>query len=751
MSLLTISLFLSSGSFGIPIEDWNVTFGGPDDEEGRYVQETSDGGYITIGSADSNGTTDSNVWLIKTDALGTESWNKTYDHSNLDDSGYAVLETNDGNYILIGSTIIPIEDVQIAKAARAILSEPETPDIITFGKPIVLEISNGYVVAGWTEGPHFEGRKLWLTETDFNGTLIRRQTLDLPNWGVSYELREANDGYIVADPMGVSDGEPLLVMIGADSAKVWDLILGDSTNDQELVYQTSDGGNITVSFNESEGSHEVWVDVKGTTTKIQIIEKEANLIGGEYVVTDPQGTYNLVDENGNCRLIMTDADGNETWSDDIELSVWDNNYRLMENVDGYVIAAPANEGALLATADENGSETWHASFDLSDWDGGYAVQITDGGEFIITVPDNDNVRIVKADLNGTEMWNQTFEISSWDESYAVVKTDDGYIIVAPANSEDRLVKIDSNEVVMWSEPFNSSWNGGYDVLEPNNGDYVVVSSKIDYNGYIWLIKADESGQEIWNETFGASNSFDMGYEVLELSDGYVIVGGTSLDENSDVLLMKTDFDGNEIWNRTFGELDDDGWGRSAQETSDMGFVIVGWKESADTEARDLWLIKTDAEGNEMWDQLFGGTNDDEGWSVREDSDGNYVIAGSRGAFGDLGSDAWLIKVDADGNEVWKNRFGGTGDQVGKLIRETSDGGYLLTGFTEKAGNDDFWVIKTDSGGAEVWDVIFEGSKEDQGFGGQETSDGGYILVGYTESYGSGGQDVWLIKMNSEYA
>ena len=132
--------------------------------------------------------------------------------------------------------------------------------------------------------------------------------------------------------------------------------------------------------------------------------------------------------------------------------------------------------------------------------------------------------------------------------------------------------------------------------------------------------------------------------------GYVIAGWTNADETGDmvdreiyVLLIKTDSDGNELWSKTFGGsgMDD---GRSVQQTSDGGYVIAGYTDSYGAGSVDVWLIKTDPEGNKEWDKTFGGSNHDQGNSLQQTSDGGYVIGGLTNSYGAGPADVWLLKV-----------------------------------------------------------------------------------------------------------
>lgn len=102
---------------------------------------------------------------------------------------------------------------------------------------------------------------------------------------------------------------------------------------------------------------------------------------------------------------------------------------------------------------------------------------------------------------------------------------------------------------------------------------------------------------------------------------------------------------------------------------------------------DAWIIKTDADGNKQWNRTFIGIGHDEVYSVFQSSDGGFVIAGQT-TTQDSSYDAWLIKTDATGNESWSRTFGGIKYDGAKSVRQTSDGGYIITGSTDSYG---LWV------------------------------------------------------------
>jgi uncharacterized delta-60 repeat protein len=360
-------------------------------------------------------------------------------------------------------------------------------------------------------------------------------------------------------------------------------------------------------------------------------------------------------------------------------------------------------------------------------------------------------------------WSKTFGNLGDDLGESVQQTSDGGYVIAGytesygAGGEDVwLIKTDSNGDKVWDKTFGgTSDDGGWSVQQTSDGGYIISGFTESYGAGardVWLIKTDSDGSKVWDETFGGI-SFDDGWSVQQTSDGGYIISGFTESygaDGEDVWLIKTDSDGDKVWDKTFGGTSDDaGW--SVQQTSDGGYVIAGYTSSYGAGEWDAWLIKTDSDGNKVWDRTFGGASFDDGESVQETPDGGYIIAGFTESYGAGVEDAWLIKTDSDGNKVWDKTFGGTSDDVGWSVQQISDGGYIITGSTSSygAGEWDAWLIRTDSNGDKVWDKTFGGTSDDDGISVRQTSDGRYVIAGYTESYGAGGEDVWLIRLGPE--
>ncbi|KYK24761.1 hypothetical protein AYK25_01660 [Thermoplasmatales archaeon SM1-50] len=288
------------------------------------------------------------------------------------------------------------------------------------------------------------------------------------------------------------------------------------------------------------------------------------------------------------------------------------------------------------------------------------------------------------------------------------------------------------ELVDWGRCVQQTSDGGY-ILSGACDRYVYTPCQ----GYIYLLKIDAMGNIEWQQQYGIIPYENVGQYIQPSSDGgYIIAGFTGYNYHFDAYILKTDSSGAFTWTRTLGLFNYYDDSLSVQQTTDEGYILTGWTGSYGAGSSDVWLIKLNAVGVDEWIQTFGGNGLDGGDCVQQTSDGGYIIAGSTHSFDSGGNgDIWLIKTDANGNELWNKSFGGMYLDTGKYVQQTLDGGYIITGGTSSfsMGNDDVWLIKTDSNGNELWNSTFGGSNWDQGKSIVQTADDGYFITGdYTD-------------------
>ncbi|MCJ7422850.1 hypothetical protein MUP01_01085 [Candidatus Bathyarchaeota archaeon] len=211
----------------------------------------------------------------------------------------------------------------------------------------------------------------------------------------------------------------------------------------------------------------------------------------------------------------------------------------------------------------------------------------------------------------------------------------------------------------------------------------------------------------WNKTYGGSAD-DSANSLVQTDDGgYALAGYTSSFGvgRRDFWLVKTDSAGSMQWNKTYGGAGFD-VANCVVMTADGGYALSGYTNSSGSGSLDFWLVKTDASGNKQWDKTYGGTNDDAASSLVRTGDGGYALAGWTTSFGSGGHDEWLVKTDANGEMLWNKTCGGAGEDGAFSLVYTSDGGYATTGQTSSFGSGglDFWLVKI-AGAPPLYDAL----------------------------------------------
>ena len=259
------------------------------------------------------------------------------------------------------------------------------------------------------------------------------------------------------------------------------------------------------------------------------------------------------------------------------------------------------------------------------------------------------------------------------------------------------------------------------------------------------------GQITFEKLFGGTNT-ESAYRVAICRDGGYITAGYTRSLGTGIAnmhLIRTDIYGEQLWEAVIGGTVVDK-AYAVAVTNGGEFVAVGSTTSFGAGQEDILVVKLDSSGNKLWQKTFGGPGFDEGWDIRQTTDGGYIISGVSNSFGAKFFDAILLKIDSEGNEQWKKLYGGSSTDVGFCIRQTADGGYAFLGQTLSSGEGqgDFYMVKTDANGNKEWEKTYGDSLPEEGRYFAITNDGGYILIGKTESYGAGGEDIYVIKIDS---
>jgi hypothetical protein len=363
-----------------------------------------------------------------------------------------------------------------------------------------------------------------------------------------------------------------------------------------------------------------------------------------------------------------------------------------------------------------------------------------------------------------EDWNHTYGGNEYDYDigYCVQQTmDDGYIIAggsAPPGEfhYSLLIKTDNNGVEQWSKSYGEIPGFyAFSVDQTNDGGYILIGIIFENESNfadIFLCKTDLYGNEEWTKIINVSGE-DTANCVKQTSDGgFILTGYSYIFEGYEPIdvygwLIKTDSLGNIQWTKNCPSLS---FSNYVKETTDGGFILTGGiTDSFYSQNCDVLLIKTDINGNFIWEKIIGEDYYEYGLSVEQTSDQGYIIIGPSEDVGTHDSQIWLVKADADGVEMWNKKFGEADHDIGHCVDQTNDGGYMITGWTNSIENGNYaWLIKTDEQGILIWDKKF--GPDGLFYSGEQTKEGGYIMVGQTEYYGHPKSNVWLVKVAPDY-
>lgn len=321
----------------------------------------------------------------------------------------------------------------------------------------------------------------------------------------------------------------------------------------------------------------------------------------------------------------------------------------------------------------------------------------------------------------------------------------------------------------------------YSIKNTSDNGFIIAGRSGAYNYYDYLIiKTDSLGNVIWQNTFGDAGN-NILYDVQQTPDGgYIALGNSTQNSNGagtnkGVVVLKLDAAGVVQWETFFnGSVQDANYANGGElvQTQDGGYAVVAKGALTTGMDSNFLLTKLNGLGEISWQKEFGGTYYDVPTSVKQTTDGGYIMAGyTISNNGDVVGgvhvggldDFWIVKVNNTGTLEWQKTIGSNGVDRANSIQQTSDGGYIVAGFANSNGGDvsgvygnaDFWIAKLSSIGAIQWQKAFGGDSGDYAFEIIKTADLGYIVSGYTTSNNSGfatgsqgGYDAWVVKINA---
>jgi len=286
----------------------------------------------------------------------------------------------------------------------------------------------------------------------------------------------------------------------------------------------------------------------------------------------------------------------------------------------------------------------------------------------------------------------------------------------------------------------------YDIEQTSDGGYMIVGSVTTLAGDddVYLMRTDSSGDTIWTKTYG-NNLNEQAFCINPTSDNGFILVGNRREDRSDIYVLKIDSVGDTLWTKIYGDESSE-HSSFVMETSDNGLLIVGDKTNNSTNDKNVYLVKTNSDGDTIWTKQYGGIDSDEGKAAIELAGGEFIIVGTTQSFGAGGSDVYLIKTNSVGDTIWTKTYGGSNDDIGISVINTGSG-FAIGGHTNSfsSGDLDFYLISTNYDGDTSWTRVYGGADDDVGFGVAQANDNGFLLCGYTESFGAGNEDIYVVK------
>jgi hypothetical protein len=369
----------------------------------------------------------------------------------------------------------------------------------------------------------------------------------------------------------------------------------------------------------------------------------------------------------------------------------------------------------------------------------------------------------------TSYWAMTYGGSQLDAAYAIQQTTDGgYIVAASTNSSGAgaddfwVFKLNSTGGVVWSNTYGgTSYDDPTCIQQTTDGGYIVAGTTYSFSGLgapsAWILKLDSNGGIIWENMYGGSGFDEINSIQQNTTDGSYIVAGTTNSglPGYEAWVMKLSSTGSVVWSNTYGtgKYDDTAYSVGIANGS---YVVAGSTNQFDSGGYDhAWVMKLNSTGGVIWQNTYGGSGNDEAYSVQQTTDGGYIVAGSTNSTNSAGyDDFWVFKLNSTGGVAWSYTYSDTNYDDAYSIQQTTDGGYIVGGTTYSisTGLGSFWLLKLNQEGIVDWQNTYGGSNDNELINSgcvQQTSDGGYIAAGTTDSFGVGIYNVWVIKLEGD--
>ncbi len=354
-------------------------------------------------------------------------------------------------------------------------------------------------------------------------------------------------------------------------------------------------------------------------------------------------------------------------------------------------------------------------------------------------------------------WNKFFgdKENGFSVFTDIAVTDDGYLLAGYISGTKEetwdgwLVKIDKQGNKVWDNIYDRSASDDLNNLVKCAGGYIAQGTiEVGEKEWaIWVIKINEHGNIIWEKIYGKSGEYRPRDMASTRDGGAAIVADKRVENRSEIALIKLDENGEKEWERTFyynpGMSSPEAGG--VVQTDDGGYAVSGEISRKAFSQTDLWILRTDGQGNELWNKSYGEQYDFV-WTgpIIKTSDNGFLLSGM--AFPpSILAYAYLVKTDAQGNMQWEHDYHGRsryGKEMGAGPPEMTEipEGYIFSTLTNEVGKDGSgWLVKIDKQGNEIWNKTFGDMYGCSFTGGVVAAEDGYVACGYRN------RTAWVMK------
>lgn len=346
----------------------------------------------------------------------------------------------------------------------------------------------------------------------------------------------------------------------------------------------------------------------------------------------------------------------------------------------------------------------------------------------------------------------------------ILNSNNNYIVAGrrPTLSADQFTiwEINSFGDTLWQKHYGTNLQEqANQIIQTIDGGYVTVGYSAEFlNSFrsIYLLKTTSTGEVYWAKHIGGEGH-ENGTSIVQTDAGEYFIGGSSAFNSNglfDFYLVKTDINGDTIWTKKYGgSMDEES--TSMRQTSDGGFILAGYTESFGNGLKDIYLIKTNNIGDTLWTKHYGGALDDVAYSVRQTLDGGYILTGYSDSSGMAHQNMYVVRTNSVGDTLWTKTYSNDRSSVGKDIIQTSDGGFAMTGSIKTAsanGGFDLYVVKIDESGNLQWEKDFKIEPSittytaSNGASIIQTPDSGFAITG--SWFGLTGYQLLVVKLDN---